>query len=122
LFAKGGKRCREILCVGVCLFYILNEEVQRKEIVEIRKIIDSNDTLSKGYRFPAEMISHCVWWYFRFSLSFRDVEEIMAERGVELTYETIRQWCLKFGQQSANGVKRSHPHMGDKWHQDARLS
>jgi hypothetical protein len=43
LFAKGGKRCREILCVGVCLFYILNEEVQRKEIVEIRKIIDSND-------------------------------------------------------------------------------
>jgi putative transposase len=44
----------------------------------------------KGYRFPLEIISHCVWFYFRFSLSFRDIEEIMAERGVALTYETIR--------------------------------
>ncbi len=45
----------------------------------------------KGYRFPLEIISHCVWLYFRFSLSYRDIEEIMAERGVMLTYETVRE-------------------------------
>ena len=48
--------------------------------------------------FPIEIISHCVWLYFRFALSFRDVEEMMASRGVALTYETVREWCLKFGQ------------------------
>lgn len=73
-------------------------------------------SLSKGYRFPAEIISHCVWLSFRFSLRFRDVEEIMAERGVVLTYMTIRQWCLKFGQQYANEVKHSRPRTGDTWH------
>jgi len=51
----------------------------------------------KGHRFPAEIISHSVWLYFRFSLSFRDVEEMMAERGVAVSYETIREWCQKFG-------------------------
>ena len=50
------------------------------------------------HRFPAEIISHCVWLYFRFPLSFRDVEERLAMRGVVLSYETIREWCLKFGQ------------------------
>jgi len=48
-------------------------------------------------RFPAEIISHCVWLYFRFALSFRDVEEMLAIRGVVLTYETVREWCLKVG-------------------------
>ena len=48
----------------------------------------------QGYRFPPEIISHCVWLYFRFSLSYRDIEELMAERGSVLTYETVRQWCL----------------------------
>ncbi len=52
----------------------------------------------RGYRFPSEIISYAVWLSFRFSLSFRDVEELLAERGVVVTYETIRQWCLKFGQ------------------------
>ncbi|GHO89465.1 hypothetical protein KSZ_74710 [Dictyobacter formicarum] len=61
----------------------------------------------KGYRFPPTVISHCVWLYFRFSLSFRDVEELMAERGVVLTYETIRQWCLTFGQTYANELELS---------------
>ena len=70
----------------------------------------------KGFRFPVEIISHAVWLYFRFSLSFRDVEEIMAERGVVLTYETIRQWCFKFGQTYANELKRRRPKTGDKWH------
>jgi putative transposase len=56
--------------------------------------------------------------YFRFSLSFRDVEEIMAERGVVLTYETIRQWCLTFGQMYANELKHRRSKPGDKWHLD----
>lgn len=76
--------------------------------------IEELTPLYRGYRFPAEIISHCVWLYFRFSLSFRDIEEIMAERGVVLTYETIRQWCLKFGQVYANKLKRRHPKTGDK--------
>ena len=50
------------------------------------------------HRFPTEIISRCVLLYFRFALSFRDVEEMMASRGVCLTYETVREWCLKFGQ------------------------
>jgi transposase-like protein len=54
-------------------------------------------TLYHRHRFPAEIISHCVWLYFRFALSFRDVEEMMASRGVSLTYETVREWSLKFG-------------------------
>ena len=56
----------------------------------------------KGYRFPPEIISHAVWLYFRFSLSFRDVEELLAQRGIVVTYETVRQWCLTFGQTYAN--------------------
>src|SRR5467141_726663 len=53
----------------------------------------------KNHRFPAEIISHAVWLYFRFCLSFRDVEELLLERGVVVTYEAIRKWCRKFGQQ-----------------------
>jgi putative transposase len=70
----------------------------------------------KGFRFPPEMISHAVWLYFRFSLSIRDVQELLARRGIILTYETVRQWCLKFGQTSANEVRRRRPGYGDKWH------
>ena len=51
----------------------------------------------RGYRYPAEIISHAVWLYFRFHLSLRDVEELLAERGVAVTYESIRAWCSKFG-------------------------
>ena len=58
--------------------------------------------LYKRHRFPAEIISHCVWLYFRFCLSYRDVEELMAERGIILTYEAVRYWCRKFGQTYAN--------------------
>jgi putative transposase len=59
----------------------------------------------KGFRFPPEIISHAVWLYFRFSLSFRDVEELLAQRGIVVTYETVRQWCLKFGQTYANELR-----------------
>jgi putative transposase len=72
----------------------------------------------KSYRFPAEIISHAVWLYYRFSLSYRDVEELMAARGIIVTYETIRQWCQKFGQQYANQLRRRHAQTGDKWHLD----
>jgi putative transposase len=71
-----------------------------------------------GYRFPAEIISHAVWLYFRFSLSYRDVEELLAARGIVVTYETIRQWCQKFGQQYAKGLRRRRAQTGDKWHLD----
>src|SRR5258708_585502 len=72
----------------------------------------------KGYRFPPEIISHAVWLYFRFSLSFRDVEELLAQRGIVVTYETVRQWCLKFGQTYANELRRRRPRCGDTWHMD----
>jgi len=72
----------------------------------------------KGFRFPPEIISHAVWLYFRFSLSFRDVEELLAQRGIVVTYETVRQWCLKFGQMYANELRRRRPRCGDKWHMD----
>jgi putative transposase len=68
------------------------------------------------HRFPAEIISHSGWLYFRFVLSCRDVEEMLAQRGVVLTYETIRAWCLKFGQTYANDLRRRRP--GDKWYLD----
>lgn len=72
----------------------------------------------KGFRFPPEIISHAVWLYFRFSLSFRDVEELLAQRGIIVTYETVRQWCLKFGQTYANELRSRRPRCGDTWHMD----
>jgi putative transposase len=65
-----------------------------------------------------EIISHCVWLYYRFPLSLRDVQEMMAERGVIVSYESIHQWCRKFGQSFANGLRRRRPRPGDKWHLD----
>ncbi|HZA19017.1 MAG TPA: IS6 family transposase [Pseudonocardiaceae bacterium] len=72
----------------------------------------------KGFRYPVEVISHCVWLYHRFPLSFREVEEMMMERGVVVSHETLRQWCQKFGQTYANGLRRRRPRPGDKWHLD----
>ncbi|MER5503051.1 IS6 family transposase [Streptomyces sp. NPDC002561] len=62
------------------------------------------------------MISHCVWLYFRFPLSFREVEELMLQRGVIVSHETGRRWCLKFGQGYADGLRHRRPRPGDKWH------
>ena len=64
-------------------------------------------SLYHRHRFPSEIISHCVLLYFRFPLSYRDVEELMRMRGVTLTYETVRDWCRKFGQTYANGLRRA---------------
>jgi putative transposase len=74
--------------------------------------------LSKRHRFPGEIISHAVWRSFRFLLSYRDVEELLAERGIAVSYETIRRWCRKFGPTFADGVRRRRPRPGDKWHCD----
>jgi putative transposase len=70
----------------------------------------------KNHRFPVEIISHAVWQYFRFCLSVRDVEELLCERGIKVTYEAIRKWCHKFGQSYANQLRRRRPRPGDKWH------
>ena len=71
-----------------------------------------------GYRFPPEIISHAVWLYYRFSLSFRDVEDLLAERGIVVSYETIRQWCRKFGTEYARKLKRREGRLGDTWFLD----
>jgi putative transposase len=72
----------------------------------------------KHHRFPAEIISHGVWLYFRFCLSYRDVEELLFARGVIVTYEAIRKWYRKLGQSYANQLRRRRPKLGDKWHLD----
>src|ERR671937_1399187 len=71
-----------------------------------------------GFRFPAEVISQAVWLYFRFPLSLRMVEEMLAARGIVVSHETVRQWALKFGQAFANNIRRRLPCAGDKWHLD----
>lgn len=71
------------------------------------------------HRFPPEVISHCVWLYFRFQLSFRDVQEMMAAQGVTVSHETIRAWCDKFGRQYAHLIRqRMQGATGDRWHLD----
>src|SRR3954471_3628184 len=67
-----------------------------------------------GYRFPGEVISHAVWLYFRFPLSLRMVEEMLAARGLTVSHETVRQWARKFGQAFANQIRRRLPCVGDK--------
>src|SRR3954454_7915775 len=73
-----------------------------------------------GHRFPAEVISHAVWLYFRFPLSLRMVEEILAARGIIVSHESVRQWALKFGQDFANWIQRRLSCAGDKWHLDVK--
>jgi putative transposase len=68
----------------------------------------------RGFRHPAEVISHCVWLYYRFPLSFREVEEMMLQRGVVVSHETVRQWCAKFGQTYANALRRRRARPGDR--------
>ena len=75
-------------------------------------------SLYKGHRFPVEIISYWVWLYHRFPLSLRDVEQMMAQRGVSVSYNTIHQWCHKFGQTYANNLRRWRSRPGDKWHLD----
>jgi len=67
-----------------------------------------NTNMYSGYRYPFQIISHTVWLYFRFTLSFRDIEELLAARGIAISYETIRQWCQKFGQKYSHSILHLH--------------
>ena len=78
----------------------------------------SDQSRYSGHRFPAEIISYAIWVYHRFSLSFRDVEDLLAERGVVVSYETIRLWCQKFGPDYTRKLKRRQGQLGDTWHLD----
>ena len=70
------------------------------------------------HRFPPEIIQNAVWLYCRFTLSFRDVEDLLAERGLDVSYETVRRWVLKFGQDYARRLWRFRPRPDDRWHLD----
>lgn len=80
--------------------------------------VDSTRSLYTRHRYPAEIIAHCVWLYYRFALSLRDVEELMLARGIVVSHETIRAWCAKFGPEYARGLRRRAPEPGDKWFLD----
>ena len=79
---------------------------------------ETSSATYKGFRFPIEIINHCVWLYSRFSLSFRDVELIVAERGITVSHETIRQWYQTFGMEYAQKLRQKRGQPGDKWHLD----
>jgi putative transposase len=72
----------------------------------------------RGHRFPREIIGYAVWVYHRFCLSFRDVEDLLAERGIIVSYEAIRLWCWKFGPGYARRLKKKQGRLGDTWHLD----
>ena len=78
-------------------------------------------TTYPGYRFPAEIINYAVWLYHVFGLSLREVELILAERGITVSHESIRRWCLKFGADFARKLRRRRPKPGDTWHLDEIL-
>ena len=75
-------------------------------------------SLYRKHRFPFEIIAHAVWLYHRFSLSFREVDELLAERGVIVSHEAVRQWCFKFGRAFAKKLRRRRRQPGDTWHLD----
>jgi putative transposase len=86
--------------------------VAAEEVIRVKPIS------YKRHRFPPEVIRHAVWLYFRFALSLRDVEDLLAERGIEVSYETVRCWTRKFGQAFARNLRRSRPRPTATWHLD----
>ena len=72
----------------------------------------------RRHRFPAGVIQQAVWLYFRFPLSFRDVEDMLSQRGIDVSYETVRRWSFKFGLAYARKLRRSHPRADTRWHLD----
>lgn len=75
-------------------------------------------SLYSGHRYPKQIISHVVWLYHRFTLSFRDIEDMLAYRGIKVSYESIRQWCLKFGKHYARKLRKKHGLKSDSWYLD----
>lgn len=80
--------------------------------------MNNTKPLYHGHRFPREIISHAVWLYHRFSLSYRDIEDLLAERGIEVSYESIRQWCNRFGPNYARNLTKRRGRLGDAWYLD----
>ena len=72
----------------------------------------------RRHRFPPVVIQHAVWLYLRFTLSYRDVEELLADRGLDISYETVRYWVLKFGPVIARRLRRCRPRTSNRWHLD----
>src|SRR5436190_14891741 len=72
----------------------------------------------RRHRFPSVVIQHAIWLYLRFTLSYRDVEELLAERGLEISYESVRSWVLKFGPMIARRLRQPRPRPSDRWHLD----
>ncbi len=105
---EGAGRCHVGCWRGMIFGLIMLEE----------PYVESTPPSYKGHRYPVEVISYCVWLYHRFPLSFREVEESMRERGIVVSYETIRRWCVKFGPAYARALRRRQPRSGDKWHLD----
>jgi len=81
-------------------------------------VMNTSRNMYKRYRFPVEIIQYAVWVYYRFNLSHRDVEDLLAERGVLVSYESIRLWCNKFGPKYARRLKRRHQGWGDTFYID----
>ena len=77
-----------------------------------------NTKMYAGYRCPSTIINHAVWLYHRFTLSFRDVEKLLAARGFTVTYETVRNWCVKFGNQYCSQLGERRRQLGDTWYLD----
>jgi hypothetical protein len=82
------------------------------------RLLNVDVVFYRGFRYPAEVISHCMWLYHRFPLSFREVGKMMLARGVVVSHEAIRQWCAKFGVAYAAALRRRRARAGDKWHLD----
>ncbi len=80
--------------------------------------MESSRNLYAGHRYPGEVIAHAVWLYYRFCLSFRDVVDLLAERGITVSHESVRQWCLKFGRSYARTLRRRQARPGDTWFLD----
>jgi putative transposase len=76
------------------------------------------DISYRRHRFPPAIIQRAIWLYLRFTLSYRDVEELLAERGLDVSYETVRRWVLKFGPMIARNLRRRRPRPSDRWHLD----
>src|SRR6266853_211120 len=72
----------------------------------------------RRHRFPPSIIQHAIWLYLRFTLSYRDVDDLLAERGLEVSCETVRRWVLKFGPTVARRLRRCRPRPSDRWHLD----
>lgn len=122
---------RDIVFVGDSSFAVheLAHAIAGRETLISRLRLDANLFASparrnanlariKGFRFPRSVIGYAVWAYHRFALSFRDVEDLLAERGITVSYETIRDWVGRFGHQFAAKIRRDRPAPADKWHLD----